>query len=107
MLLHHALARNIIEHTFGMLKTCWCTIFLRALEIRPLFSPKVIGACSILHKICVMGGDLLEEESQIIIQDNAPVDERDLSGKHLRGRLASRLSSAEELPACLSEHDYI
>ncbi|XP_016376726.1 putative nuclease HARBI1, partial [Sinocyclocheilus rhinocerous] len=123
---HHALAINIIECTFGMLKTChfleglgdqaktrWHAIFLRALEIRPLFAPKVIGACCILHNICVMGGDLLEEEEshgQDGSEDdmeNAPVDERDLSGNHLRGRLAAQLSSPEELPACLSEHDYI
>ncbi|CAM4683352.1 unnamed protein product [Leuciscus chuanchicus] len=61
---HHAQARTIIERTCGMLKTHWRAIFLRALEIRPLFAPKVIGACCILHNICVMGGDLLEEEEE-------------------------------------------
>ncbi|RXN19419.1 nuclease HARBI1 [Labeo rohita] len=85
---HHAPARNIIERTFGMLKTRWHAIFLRALEIRPLFAPKVIAACCILHNICMIGGDLLEEEShgQDGSEDDAenePVDERDLSGNHL------------------------
>ncbi|XP_054463368.1 putative nuclease HARBI1 [Anoplopoma fimbria] len=50
---HHAKARNVIERTFGILKTRWRSIFLRALEIRPLFAPKVIGACCILHNLCV------------------------------------------------------
>ncbi|XP_058468810.1 uncharacterized protein LOC131443306 [Solea solea] len=59
---HHAKARIIIERTFGMLKTRWRIIFLRALEVRPLFTPKVIGACCILHNICMGVGDIVEEE---------------------------------------------
>ncbi|XP_054483422.1 uncharacterized protein LOC129116655, partial [Anoplopoma fimbria] len=55
---HHAKARNIIERTFGILKTRWRSIFLRALEIRPLFAPKVIGACCILHNMCVAAGEV-------------------------------------------------
>lgn len=82
----HARARNIIERTFGILKTRWRSIFLRALEIRPLFAPKVIGACCILHSICVAAGDILEEEEgpgQDDSEDDtgsAEVDERDPSG---------------------------
>ncbi|KAF0035454.1 hypothetical protein F2P81_013212 [Scophthalmus maximus] len=38
------------------LKTRWRNIFLRALEIRPLFAPKVIGTCCILHNMCDSGG---------------------------------------------------
>lgn len=110
---HHAKARNIIERTFGMLKTRWRAIFLRALEIRPLFTPKVIAACCILHNICVLGGDVLEEDENRgqddgeDDMDNAPVNERDLSGNHIRGRIAAQLSCPEELPGCLGEHDYI
>ncbi|XP_057184604.1 putative nuclease HARBI1 [Triplophysa rosa] len=108
---HHAQARNIIERTFGVLKTRWYAIFLRALEIRPLFAPKVIGACCILHNVCLMVGDLLAEEEshgqdgRDDDMENAAVDERDLSGNRLRGRLAAQLSSPEELPACLCEHE--
>ncbi|KAG7489679.1 nuclease HARBI1 [Solea senegalensis] len=61
---HHAKARIIIERTFGMLKTRWRNIFLRALEVRPLFTPKVIGACCILHNICMGVGDIVEEEEE-------------------------------------------
>lgn len=59
---HHAKARNIIERTFGILKTRWRSIFLRALEIRPLFAPKVVGACCILHNICVATDYVCQEE---------------------------------------------
>ena len=39
-------------------------IILRALEIRPVFAPKVVGACCILHNICVAAHDILEEEHE-------------------------------------------
>ncbi|XP_062421496.1 putative nuclease HARBI1 [Pungitius pungitius] len=58
---YHARGRNVIERTFGILKTRWRSIFLRALEIRPQFAPKVVGACCILHNICLAEGDILEE----------------------------------------------
>ncbi|CAM4695786.1 unnamed protein product [Leuciscus chuanchicus] len=61
---HHAKARNIIESTFGMLKTRWRAIFLRALEIQPLFAPKVIAAFCILHNLCLSTDDILEEEEE-------------------------------------------
>ncbi|KAL1268450.1 hypothetical protein QQF64_033813 [Cirrhinus molitorella] len=85
----HTKARNIIERTFGILKTRWRAIFLRALEIRPLFAPKVIGACCALHNICVATGDILEEETQEQGDSegdigDAAVDQRDLSGNCLR-----------------------
>ncbi|KAL3983585.1 filamin [Sarotherodon galilaeus] len=61
---HHAKARNITERTFGILKTRWRSIFLRALEIQPLFAPKVVGACCILHNICVATNDVHQEEGE-------------------------------------------
>lgn len=44
-----------------MLKTRWCSIFLWALEIRPLFAPKVVAACFIPHNICVAANGILAE----------------------------------------------
>ncbi|KAL4007933.1 hypothetical protein ACER0C_001785 [Sarotherodon galilaeus] len=111
---HHAKVRNIIEHTFGILKTRWRSIFLRALEIRPLFAPKVVGACCILHNICVATDDVCQEEGDEEEAQAGPEAEtectgvdRELSGACIRARLAARLSAPEQLPACLFEHDYI
>lgn len=74
--------------------------------------PKVIGACYILHNICVAADDILEEDDSHgddDIQDdmdNAVVDERELSGNRLGGRIAAQLSSPEQLPRFVGEHDY-
>ena len=86
-----------------MLKTRWRSIFLRALEIRPILAPKVVGACCILH-------DIWDPE----------VEEEEYGGDHDRGedpkydadicfraRLAAQVSAPADLPACLNEHDYI
>ncbi|CAJ1061507.1 putative nuclease HARBI1 [Xyrichtys novacula] len=59
---HHTRARNVVERAFGMLKTRWRAIFLRALEIRAVFAPKVVTACCILHNLCLATGDIPEEE---------------------------------------------
>nr|XP_043882012.1 putative nuclease HARBI1 [Solea senegalensis] len=111
---HHAKARIIIERTFGMLKTRWRNIFLRALEVRPLFTPKVIGACCILHNICMGVGDIVEEEEEEEDddgsedggngEDEAPGE--DLSGNGTRERIATQVSSPTELQHFLHEHDY-
>ncbi|KAM4592053.1 putative nuclease HARBI1 [Odontesthes bonariensis] len=108
---HHAKARNIIERTFGLLKTRWRAIFLRALEIRPLFAPKVIAACCILHNLCLLAGDFQGEEEveedQVEDEDEGNVaQDQELSGNNLRARLAAEVSAPGELPACLREHDY-
>lgn len=96
-----------------MLKTRWRAIFLRALEIRPLFAPKVIAACCILHNLCLSTDDILEEEEEeeeLHDEDedrgNVPDEDREFSGNNLRARLAAQVSAPGELPACLREHDY-
>uniref|UniRef100_W5KYU0 DDE Tnp4 domain-containing protein n=1 Tax=Astyanax mexicanus TaxID=7994 RepID=W5KYU0_ASTMX len=111
---HHARGRNIIERTFGILKARWRSIFLRALEIWPLFTPKVIGACCILRNICVEVGDILKEEDDSLILDDSEEDtstaeyhKRDRSGNSTRGRLATQISAPEGIIVCLGEHDYI
>lgn len=104
---------DTIPSTFGILKTRWRSIFLRALEVRPVFAPQVVAACCILHNICAAVGDILEEEEGPVVDDDAEdtadaeVDQRDSSGSDVRARLADHLSAPDELPACLSEHDYI
>uniref|UniRef100_A0A8B9H2A1 DDE Tnp4 domain-containing protein n=1 Tax=Astyanax mexicanus TaxID=7994 RepID=A0A8B9H2A1_ASTMX len=39
-------ARCIIERAFGMLKTCWRSIFFKALEVSPVFAPEVVACCA-------------------------------------------------------------
>ncbi|XP_046889431.1 putative nuclease HARBI1 [Hypomesus transpacificus] len=105
---HHAKARCIIERTFGMLKTRWRSIFLRALEVRPLFVPKVVAACCILHNLCLSVDDISEvDHPQHEEEGDNPEDCADeLSGNNLRARLAAHLSAPTELHAYLQEHDY-
>ena len=73
-----------------------------ALEIRPLFAPKVISACCILHNLCLSTGDILEEEEDEEDQGNVPDQgDQELSGTHRRARLAAQVSAPGELPAFL------
>ncbi|XP_046886055.1 putative nuclease HARBI1 [Hypomesus transpacificus] len=108
---HHAKASCVIERTFGILKTRWRSIFLRGLEVRPLFVPKVVAACCVLHNVCLSVNDILEvdhpqhEEEGDNLEDCA--DEQEVSGNNLRARLAAHLSAPTELNVSLQEHDYI
>lgn len=112
----HAKARNVIERTFGMLKTRWRSIFLRALEIRPIFAPKVVAACCILHNICVAADDIWDpevEEQEDGGDDDGGEDpgedagHQHVSGSCFRARLAAQVSAPAEQPGFLNEHDYI
>ena len=99
-----------MERSFGILKTRWRAIFLRYMEIRSLFAPKVVGACCILHNICMAAGDILEEEEE---EEEGPgdtveADDRDLSGNaSRRARIAAHVSAPAGLDVCLQEHDYL
>uniref|UniRef100_A0A8C9ZC86 DDE Tnp4 domain-containing protein n=1 Tax=Sander lucioperca TaxID=283035 RepID=A0A8C9ZC86_SANLU len=48
---HHSRGRTIIERAFGMMKTRFRCIFLEALEVHPVFVPKVINHCNISNNI--------------------------------------------------------
>ena len=52
----------VVERAFGILKTRWRAIFLKALEVDILFIPEVIVCCTILHNICLSQGDVLDPE---------------------------------------------
>lgn len=69
----------------------------------------MVGACCILHNICVSEGDILEEEEEEddVVHGNTECVDRDLSGNGVRGRLSAQLSAPKELADCLREHDYI
>ncbi|CAJ1059690.1 protein ALP1-like isoform X1 [Xyrichtys novacula] len=69
---HHARARSVIERAFGMMKTRFRAIFLKALEIRHTFVPQVItcDACAVLHNICLGACDTMAPEEDV--QDGMP-----------------------------------
>ncbi|XP_034722167.1 protein ALP1-like, partial [Etheostoma cragini] len=60
---HLSRARSVVERAFGILKTRWRSIFLKALEVDVLYVPEVIACCTVLHNICLTNGDLLEPEA--------------------------------------------
>ncbi|KAL7379751.1 hypothetical protein ABVT39_005230 [Epinephelus coioides] len=65
-------ARCVVERAFGVLKTRWCSIFLKALEVKVEFVPEVITACLFLHNLCIGNGDILErepvEEEEVMVE---------------------------------------
>lgn len=80
-----------------MLKTRWRAIFLRALEINPLFAPKVVATCCILHNLCHATDDMLEEED--LGDEDAEAEDiggdLEQTGNNIRARLAAQLSAPE------------
>ena len=76
--------------------------------MRPLFVPKVVAACCILHNLCLSVDDISEvDHPQHEEEGDNPEDCADeLSGNNLRARLAAHLSAPTELHAYLQEHDY-
>ncbi|CAJ1087246.1 protein ALP1-like [Xyrichtys novacula] len=104
---HHARARSIIERAFGMMKTRFHVIFIKALEIHHTFVPQVITACAVLHNICLGAGDTMAPEEDV--QDGMPGDEVEdrleaVSGARWRNRLSAEVSALEEVD---DDHVYL
>ncbi|CAJ1074293.1 protein ALP1-like isoform X1 [Xyrichtys novacula] len=96
---HHARALSVIECAFGMMKTRFCAIFLKALEIHHTFMPQVFTACAILHNSCLGAGDTMASEEDM--RDGMPGDEVEdgleaVSGARWRDRLSAEVSALEE-----------
>ncbi|KAJ8367962.1 hypothetical protein SKAU_G00079900 [Synaphobranchus kaupii] len=108
---HHSRARNVVERSFGMLKTRWRTIFLKALEVKPTFAPKVIACCAILHNICLTNGDIMEPAQAALRPENHEasllVEPDQQCGERRRERLAAAVSAPIALAPVLGDHDYI
>ncbi|CAJ1087232.1 piggyBac transposable element-derived protein 4-like [Xyrichtys novacula] len=101
---NHARAHSVIERAFGMMKTRFRAIFLKALEIHHTFVPQVITACAVLHNICLGAGDTMAPEEDV--RDGMPGDEVEdrleaVSGAHWRDRLSAEVSALEEV-----DHDH-
>ncbi|XP_054598433.1 uncharacterized protein [Nothobranchius furzeri] len=78
----HSRARCIIECAYGMKKTRFRSIFLKALEVHHTFVPHVITACTILHNICLSAGDIVPQEDEP--EDDVAEDEGE-AGLHCGG----------------------
>ncbi|CAM4571017.1 unnamed protein product [Leuciscus chuanchicus] len=105
--LHHSRARSIIERAFGMMKTRFRSIFLKALEVHHTFVPHVITACAILHNICLGVGDIMAPEDEHEEDDAEDEGEHVLetvSGAPWRDQLSAEVSALEEVPI---DHDYL
>ncbi|XP_046406225.1 putative nuclease HARBI1 [Ischnura elegans] len=90
---HHRRGRNIIERSFGMLKTRWNCIFMKRVTLRHTRVANVIGACCIMHNICLTNGDILvggelvgEEEYMVGMVGHHE------NGFNLRDNIARRMS---------------
>ena len=108
---YNARARCVVERAFGVLKTRWHSIFLKALEVKVEFVSEVIIDCLFLHNLCIGTGDILEPEGE---DDNGDGDEvaqecQQQSGDTLRDRLAAAVSAAHapelRIPVLIL-HDY-
>ncbi|XP_070403821.1 uncharacterized protein [Nothobranchius furzeri] len=103
---HHSRVCCIIECAFGMMKTRFRAIFLKALEVHHTFAPHVITACTILHNTCLSAGDIVVQDDEP--EDDVAEDEREagleaVSGALWGDHLAAEVSALEEVPP---DHDY-
>lgn len=102
---HVSKARCVIERAFGMMKTRWCSIFFKALEVDSHFVPDIITSCTVLHNICLGVGDV--EDPEPAENDVGPFPQMgpgDLSGAALRNTLARQISAPRTQ---LHDHNYL
>ncbi|RXN34359.1 G2 M phase-specific E3 ubiquitin- ligase-like protein [Labeo rohita] len=102
-------SRNIIKRVFGMMKTCWRSIFFKALEISPAFVPEVVACCAVLHNLALLNGDIVETEDEEDHDDDPPEPHNPQArvGDHVRDNLAAAVSAPNICVAALHEHDYL
>uniref|UniRef100_A0A3Q3F1G4 DDE Tnp4 domain-containing protein n=1 Tax=Labrus bergylta TaxID=56723 RepID=A0A3Q3F1G4_9LABR len=77
-------ARLVVEQAFGIMKTRWRTIFLKAMEVRIPFAVEVITCCAVLHNLCLGTEDLEFPSDQDA--DEADPDDQDADEPRLSGR---------------------
>ena len=98
-------ARCVVERAFGILKTRWRAIFLKALEVDILYVPEVITCCTILHNICLSNGDLLEPDVGV---DGAADDLPDHGERAPPGAICGSEERNRMATLCYApDHDYI
>ncbi|KAL2082811.1 hypothetical protein ACEWY4_022629 [Coilia grayii] len=97
-------ARVVVERAFGILKTRWRAIFLKALEVDILYVPEVIVCCTILHNICLSQGDVLDNEDGVNDDEGNPGGEDAPPGTVSGAEERDRLAGLCYVP---QDHDYI
>lgn len=103
-------ARCVVERAFGVLKTRWRSIFLKALEVKVEFVSEVIIDWLFLHNLCIENGDVLEADEDTEGGDGDDcgdaIEPLQQSGDSLRNRLAAAVSAPTGRIPVLQEHDY-
>ncbi|KAJ8364481.1 hypothetical protein SKAU_G00133120 [Synaphobranchus kaupii] len=109
-------ARGVVERAFGVMKTRWRSIFLKALEVQIPFAVEVIDCCAVLHNLCMKTNDLLDPAA-----DDDDDDDDDASESHsdeeqdpgnrtsadgLRAQVAAAASAPVACIPALGDHDY-
>uniref|UniRef100_A0A3Q3FGZ5 DDE Tnp4 domain-containing protein n=1 Tax=Labrus bergylta TaxID=56723 RepID=A0A3Q3FGZ5_9LABR len=61
-------ARLVVEQAFGIMKTRWRTIFLKAMEVRIPFAVEVITCCAVLHNLYTLQKSRLKTLLFVILQ---------------------------------------
>jgi DDE superfamily endonuclease len=69
---HLSRGRCIVERVFGIMKNRWRLIFTKALEVSLSTGVKVLGACAVLHNICVSAGEVLAPDVVVRVPDRRP-----------------------------------
>ncbi|KAK3923960.1 Protein ALP1-like [Frankliniella fusca] len=59
---HLSKARAVVERAFGLLQARMRIIFHRALEVKFKKAVKVIGACCVIHNICIDANDIIPHD---------------------------------------------
>ncbi len=100
----------MVERAFGVPKTRWRFIFLKALEVKVEFVSEVIIDYLFLRNLCISNGDILEPDKGGDGDDGDDCDDANgllqQSGNTLRNRLAAAVSAPNDWIPVLEEHDY-
>ncbi|KAK3920169.1 Protein ANTAGONIST OF LIKE HETEROCHROMATIN PROTEIN 1 [Frankliniella fusca] len=73
---HLSKARAVVERSFGLLQARWRVLFHRPLEVKFRKAVKVIGACCVLHNICIDADDIIPHHRAVRRRQIAPRAER-------------------------------
>ncbi|KAJ8356925.1 hypothetical protein SKAU_G00197190 [Synaphobranchus kaupii] len=108
-------ARGVVERAFGVMKTRWRSIFLKALEVQIPFAVEVIDCCAVLHNLCMKTNDLLDpatddDDDDDDASESHSDEEQDPGNRTSADGLRAQVAAAASTPvACipaLGDHDY-